>query len=81
MSDGEGPAPAFPTHSKGAFDLSRATWRRAPGDTSEGGVEVAFVDDLVGLRNSSQPDGPVLVFTTDEWDAFVAGAQDGEFDL
>jgi hypothetical protein len=23
----------------------------------------------------------VLVFTEDEWDAFVAGARDGEFDL
>ena len=70
---------AGPPHPKGAFDLSRAAWRRAPGDMSEGAVEVAFVDDLVGLRNSSQPDGPVLVFTADEWEAFVA--QDGEFDL
>lgn len=74
-------APAFATHPKGDFDLSRAEWLRAPGDTSEGAVEVAFVDNLVGLRNSSQPDDPVLVFTTDEWDAFVAGAQAGEFDL
>jgi Domain of unknown function (DUF397) len=81
VSDAEAEAPAFPTHPKGEFDLSRAEWQRAPGDTSEGAVEVAFVNSLVGLRNSSQPDDPVLVFTTDEWDAFVAGAQAGEFDL
>ncbi len=68
-------------HPKGDFDLSRAVWQRAAEDTSEGAVEVAFVDDLIGLRNSADPDGPVLVFTQDEWDAFVAGAQYGEFDL
>lgn len=68
-------------HPKGDFDLSQAVWQRAEGDTSESAVEVAFVGDLIGMRNSAEPDGPVLVFTQDEWDAFVAGAQDGEFDL
>lgn len=66
---------------KGTFDLMRAVWQRAPGDATEGAVEVAFVDDLVGLRNSAQPAGPVLVFTRSEWEAFAAGAQNGEFDL
>jgi hypothetical protein len=68
-------------HPKGDFDLSRAVWQRAEGDTSEAAVEVAFVDELIGMRNSAEPDGPVLVFTQAEWDAFVAGAEDGEFDL
>ncbi|MCM0679007.1 DUF397 domain-containing protein [Micromonospora phytophila] len=68
-------------HPKGDFDLSRAVWQRAEGDSSESAVEVAFVDDLIGMRNSAEPDGPMLVFTQAEWDAFVAGAQDGEFDL
>jgi hypothetical protein len=31
------------------------------------------------MRNSKQLE-PVLVFTMAEWDAFVAGAKDGEFD-
>lgn len=70
-------------HPKGAFDVSRADWRSAvdqrPG--SEGHIEVAFVDDLIGVRNSASPDGPILVFTEGEWDAFVAGAKDGEFDV
>ncbi|MGH3489380.1 MAG: DUF397 domain-containing protein, partial [Actinopolymorphaceae bacterium] len=26
------------------------------------------------------PDGPILVFTPGEWEAFLAGAKDGEFD-
>jgi hypothetical protein len=71
-------------HPKGDFDLSRAVWLSAPvsgpsADSSR--VEVAFVDDLIGLRNSADPQGTVLVFTRGEWDAFVAGARDGEFDL
>jgi hypothetical protein len=33
------------------------------------------------MRDGHDPDGPVLVFDEAEWDAFVAGAKDGEFDL
>lgn len=61
---------------KGKFDHSRAEWQSAPGSN----VEVAFVDDLIGMRDGRQPDGPVLVFTPAEWEAFVLGAKDGEFD-
>ena len=31
------------------------------------------------MRNSRHPDGPALIFTTAEWDAFIGGARDGEF--
>lgn len=31
------------------------------------------------LRDSKDPDGPVLRFTSAEWTAFVAGTRDGEF--
>ena len=44
-------------------------------------VEVAsLAGGEVGLRNSRDPDGPVLRFTSDEWHAFLGGAQNGEFD-
>ncbi|MEU2030274.1 DUF397 domain-containing protein [Nocardia amamiensis] len=44
-------------------------------------VEVAFLEGgHVGVRDSKNPTGPALVFTPGEWDAFVAGASDGEFD-
>lgn len=59
---------------KGDFDLTRAQWQ---GER----IQVAFVDDLIGMRDAHDPDGPVLVFDEAEWDAFVAGAKDGEFDL
>jgi hypothetical protein len=65
---------------KGQFDLTRAQWRGS-GEGQGGRIEIAFVDDLIGMRDAHDPDGPVLVFTEAEWDAFVAGAKDGEFDL
>jgi Domain of unknown function (DUF397) len=34
----------------------------------------------IGLRNSRDPEGPVLRFTPDEWHAFLGGARNGEFD-
>ncbi len=35
----------------------------------------------VQVRDSKNPDGPVLTFTGDEWGAFLGGAKTGEFDL
>ncbi|WP_232852274.1 DUF397 domain-containing protein [Nocardia acididurans] len=44
---------------------------------SQGGadcVEVAFLrSGRVGVRDSKDPAGPVLIFNPGEWDAFVAG--------
>lgn len=41
-------------------------------------VEVAPVADAVLLRDSKDPDGPVLTFTPAAWGAFVAGVRSGE---
>jgi hypothetical protein len=64
-------------------DLSRAEWRKSSrsGPYTDNCVEVAFVDGAVVVRDSKNLSGPVLVFTQSEWDAFVDGAKDGEFDL
>jgi hypothetical protein len=44
-------------------------------------VEVASLpDDEVGVRDSKNSEGPVLRFTPDEWQAFVGGVRNGEFD-
>ena len=58
------------------------------GDLSDSRVEVTIregskegSDYVITMRDGSKPDGPVLVFTPAEWDAFVAGVRDGEFDL
>jgi hypothetical protein len=41
----------------------------------------AQADKLYLMRDSKDPQGPSLAFTEAEWDAFVAGVKDGEFDL
>lgn len=44
-------------------------------------VEVATLsDDVRAVRDSKNPTGPVLTFSTAEWSAFVHGVRYGEFD-
>jgi hypothetical protein len=64
-------------------DLAEAGWRKSTrsGPYSDNCVEVAFVGGAVALRDSKNPAGAVLLFTSQEWLAFVGGAKDGEFDL
>ncbi|QGK71100.1 DUF397 domain-containing protein [Allosaccharopolyspora coralli] len=66
-------------HVRGRLDFTGAEWITSTED-DEPGVEIAFVDGYIGMRNGADPSGPLLVFTPEEWDAFVAGAKDGEFD-
>ncbi|WP_308016135.1 DUF397 domain-containing protein [Nonomuraea aurantiaca] len=33
----------------------------------------------MAIRDSKDPHGPALIFTSGEWAAFLAGAKDGEF--
>lgn len=72
------------------MDLTGAVWRRPSHDAGEDGgcIEVAVVsgskegsDHVIAMRDGSNPDGPALIFTPDEWRAFTAGVMDGEFDL
>lgn len=50
------------------------------GPISDNCVEVAAIDGGVAMRDSKDPTGPALLFTTGEWEAFVGGAKDGDFD-
>ena len=72
------------------MDLTGATWRKSSFSSGNAGasVEIAFVpgskegsDRVIAMRDSERPDGPVLIFTPAEWEAFTLGVQDGEFDL
>jgi hypothetical protein len=65
-----------------ALNLTGAVWRTSSRSSGNGNcVEVAFLDRAVAMRDSKDRTGPILIFTEAEWDAFVAGARDGEFDL
>ena len=65
-----------------AAALAAAVWRRSTSCDHNGAcVEVAGLDErVVAVRDSKDPSGPVLIFGTDAWRAFVTGARLGEFD-
>jgi len=71
------------THGAGSPDLGEAAWRTSSHSQDEGAcVQTAFLPDGgVAVRHSKDPDGSVLRYTRREWDAFLKGAKDGEFDL
>ena len=61
-------------------DLSGAVWRKSTKSQDNGGcVEVADLPGHIAIRDSKQPDGPVLVFSALEWDCFLDGVAKGEF--
>lgn len=66
------------------MDLSQSglTWRKSSfSGASDNCVEVADLPDgSRAIRDSKNPSGGMLRFTPAEWDAFIAGAKDGEFD-
>jgi len=56
-------------------------WRKSSVSGNNGAcLEVAKTQDGRAVRDSKDPDGPVLTFTQTEWIAFIAGAKAGEFD-
>ncbi|MEY9845906.1 hypothetical protein ABH940_002989 [Streptacidiphilus sp. BW17] len=61
------------------LDLSGAEWMSS--SQGIGDVQIAFVDGFIAMRDRRSPEGPSLIFTPAEWNAFVLGARDGEFDL
>lgn len=67
-------------------DLTGIRWQKSTRSDSNGGqcVEVGPLADgsgRVAVRHSRHPEGSFIVYTRAEWDAFLAGARDGEFDF
>ncbi|SCG78035.1 DUF397 domain-containing protein [Micromonospora humi] len=56
------------------MDLSNARWRKSSRSNAAGGACVEVADgrpDVVAVRDSKDPAGPVLAFAPDAWRAFV----------
>jgi len=62
------------------WDYPGLTWRTALSCNNGGCVEVAASEHSVLVGNSREPGGPVLKYTHDEWQEFVAGIKKGDFD-
>ena len=62
--------------------LGELTWRKSRASNPRGDcVELAQLGSgAVAMRNSRDPHGPAIVYTTAEIAAFLAGAKAGEFD-
>jgi hypothetical protein len=60
-------------------DPEGATWRKSTYSNGSGGncVEVADLPNGRAVRDSKHPQGPILVFATDQWHAFVQGIKAG----
>jgi Domain of unknown function (DUF397) len=64
------------------IDLTALPWRTSSHTPDQHTcVEVARLPDGWAVRDSKDRTGPILTFTHAEWDAFLAGARDGEFDI
>ncbi len=74
-----------PTPEELGIDPDALTWVRSGED--DGSIEVAFPlspqwarGDWVLMRVAGDPAARVLVFDRNEWECFIDGARNGEFD-
>jgi predicted secreted Zn-dependent protease len=56
------------------------TWRTAHSCDGGACVEVAADQNIILIRSSRQPGGPLLEYTPEEWHEFVSGIKKGDFD-
>jgi hypothetical protein len=62
--------------------LARAgiAWRKAQRSAGNGAcVEVASHSGMIAVRDSKDPNGPVLTYAIAEWRGFLDGAKNGAF--
>jgi hypothetical protein len=64
-----------------ASERESLAWLKAHSSGANGQcVEIAWAVGNIAIRDSKDPDGPILVYTTSEFQAFLDGARNGEFD-
>jgi Domain of unknown function (DUF397) len=62
--------------------LSRTRWFKSSFSNGQGGACVEAAASIAGsgmaVRDSKHPDGPVLLFSPDQWRTFTEGVKLGE---
>jgi hypothetical protein len=71
-----------PTIGELGIDVRTMAWQRST--AGSGAIEIAFTrtgdQDWVLMRLSDDSEARISVFTRFEWDCFLAGVKNGEFD-
>ncbi|MFG1998294.1 DUF397 domain-containing protein [Spirillospora sp. NPDC048911] len=64
-------------------DQSRTAWRTSTYSSTNGGecVEVAALSAQIGVRDSKNPEGPLIVFAEQGWTALISRIKNGEHEL
>jgi uncharacterized protein DUF397 len=65
------------------MSLPAATWHKSSRSNPSGNCVLVSRSPLgiVAVRDSKDHHGPILEFSPAEWEAFIAGVKDGEFDF
>ncbi|MFF3333607.1 DUF397 domain-containing protein [Streptomyces sp. NPDC002888] len=64
-----------------SIDLTAASWRKSSYSNQDGGACLDVSDDfadIVPVRDSKIPSGPVLVFPASHWASFVSAVKGGQ---
>lgn len=70
------------TNLKTELDFSRAHWRKSSRSHGSGDcVEVTVLAGRVGIRDSKNPYGGILVVSPGQWIKLLRGVKHEEFDL
>jgi hypothetical protein len=73
----------YQAHNVRPAEIAMASWYKSSASSYNGNcVEVSQLQDgRVAVRDTKdKASGPALIFTQPEWDAFLTGAKNGEFD-
>jgi len=73
----------YRSHGVSSAEIAMASWHKSSASSYNGNcVEISHLrDGRVAVRDTKdRASGPALIFTRPEWDAFLTGAKNGEFD-
>jgi hypothetical protein len=73
----------YRAHGVHSSEIATASWHKSSASGYNGNcVEISHLrDGRVAVRDTKDmASGPTLIFTRPEWDAFLTGARNGEFD-